>query len=237
MMSKKCAILQSSYIPWKGYFDLINLVDEFILYDVVQYTRRDWRNRNKIKTAQGSQWLTIPVKAKGNFLAPIEQIEVESQEWRNSHWGALRTNYARAEHFDDYVDRFAECYAQATESHLSLINGRFTRLICDILGIETRITAARDYDTEGNKNQRLVNLCKQVGADVYYSGPAAKDYLDVDLFQREGIQVVWMDYSGYPEYDQLFPPFDHFVTILDLIFNEGPDAPRYMKSFEHCLTR
>src|SRR5262249_53274525 len=226
-----------SYIPWKGYFDLINLVDEFILYDVVQYTRRDWRNRNKIKTAQGSQWLTIPVKAKGNYLATIEQIEVENHEWPNSHWGALCTNYARAKHFDDYFDLFSECYAQATETHLSLVNERFTRMICDILGIEARITTARDYRTEGDKNQRLVNLCKQVGAEVYYSGPAAKDYLDVDHFEREGLEVVWMDYSGYPEYDQLFPPFDHFVSIVDLIFNEGSEAPRYMKSFERCLTR
>lgn len=230
-MPRKCAILQSSYIPWKGYFDLINMVDEFILYDTVQYTRRDWRNRNKIKTPRGAQWLTIPVKSKGNYLARIEEIEVENTDWRVSHWGAILTNYARAEHFDLYRRIFEECYMSATDSHLSAINEKFIRLICDVLGIKTRITSARQYDNEGDKNWRLINLCKQVGARVYLSGPAARDYLDEGLFEQEGLEVVWMDYSGYPEYEQLFPPFDHYVSVLDLIFNEGAEAPLYMKSF------
>ncbi|HEY9870426.1 MAG TPA: WbqC family protein [Candidatus Obscuribacterales bacterium] len=236
-MPKRCAILQSSYIPWKGYFDLINMVDEFILYDTVQYTRRDWRNRNKIKTPRGAQWLTIPVKTKGNFGAKIQEIEVEGPDWGGSHWGAICTNYAKAKHFGDYRAAFEQCYLRATDRYLSAINEKFIRLICNILGIETRITSASQYASEGDRNWRLINLCKQVGAEVYYSGPAAKSYMDVALFEQEGIEVVWMDYSGYPEYEQLFPPFDHHVSVLDLIFNQGADAPRYMKSFERCLAR
>src|SRR4029450_3776181 len=209
-MSKKCGILQSSYIPWKGYFDLINQVDEFILYDIVQYTRRAWRNRNKIKTPHGAHWLTIPVKTKGNFLASIDEIEIENPEWGASHWGAICTNYARAKHFGEYRQRFEAFYLNAPESHLSVVNEKLIRLICDILGINTKITRARQYRNEGHKNRRLLNLCKEGGAETYCSGPAAKDYLDVDLFRQEGVEVVWMDYSGYREYDQLFPPFDHY---------------------------
>jgi len=236
-MPKKCAILQSSYIPWKGYFDLVNLVDEFIFYDIVQYTRRDWRNRNKIKTPRGAEWLTIPVRSKGNYFAKIDEIEIEDPKWGASHWGAICTNYASAKHFKDYKERFESCYLHTPEVRLSLVNQKFIHLICDILRIQTRITNASDYRDEGERNWRLLSLCKQTGAEIYYSGPAAKSYLDVDLFRREGVEVVWIDYSDYPEYNQLFPPFDHHVTVLDLIFNEGPDAQRYMKSFQHCPTR
>jgi hypothetical protein len=198
---KAVAIVQSNYIPWKGYFDIINLVDEFILFDDMQYTRRDWRNRNRLKTANGSQWITIPVDVKGRYFQKIKNTEVSNAAWNHKHWDSIRNSYSRA------------------------------RSICKLLGIATKISWSMDYRLAEGKNERLIALCKQAGADEYISGPSAKGYIDEDMFEKEGITLSYMDYSGYPEYTQLYPPFDHAVSIIDLIFNEGPDAQKYMKSF------
>ena len=229
-MGKKVAILQSNYIPWKGYFDLINMVDEFIVYDVVQFTKRDWRNRNKIKTRSGTQWLTIPVKHI-SFHQSIAETVVSGQEWRVKHWSTLRHNYAKARYFKKYSESLYELY-QTEEIYLTKINLDFIRKINEILGIKTKISSCFDYDLVEGKSERLLSLCQQANASVYLSGPAAKDYLDVKLFEEENIMIQWMDYTGYKEYRQLYPPFVQDVTILDLIFNEGPDARKYMKSFK-----
>ena len=230
---KKVAILQSNYIPWKGYFDIINMVDEFILYDDMQYTKRDWRNRNKIKTRNGLQWLTIPVISKGKFYQPINETKVANHEWVLSHWKTIECNYSRAKCFDKYRDRIYDTYMQCMdEEFLSRINYLFIKCVCDILGITTKITWSSDYELIEGQTERLVGLCKDTGADVYLSGPAAKDYIVDELFERESIQLEYMDYSGYREYRQLYGEFEHGVSILDLIFNEGQDAVYYMKSFQ-----
>lgn len=228
--TKRVAILQSNYIPWKGYFDLIRRVDEFILFDTVQYTRRDWRNRNLIKGPHGAAWLTIPVQVKGRYLQSIQDIETSDPHWQQTHWKTLQHNYARAPHFADYKDRIEELYLGCDENRLSRINHRFLVGICEMLGIRHNFKWASEYPEVDGKTERLVEWCKQAGATEYWSGPAAKDYIDEKLFAEAGIRLYWMDYSGYPEYRQLYPPFEHKVSILDLIFNEGPDALRYMKS-------
>ncbi len=228
---KKVAILQSNYIPWKGYFDIINMVDEFILYDDVQYTRRDWRNRNKIKIPSGSKWLTIHVDVKGKYLQSIKDTKISDLRWNQKHWKEIVHNYSKAKYFSEYKDVFEELYLGANDILLSNINYRFLAAICNILEIETKMTCSMDYDLIESKTERLVDLCKQVGADEYISGPSAKGYIDEDMFEKEGISLSYMDYSGYPEYPQLFPPFEHAVSIIDLIFNEGPGAQKYMKSF------
>lgn len=227
----RVAITQSNYIPWKGYFDLINRVDELVLFDSVQYTRRDWRNRNKIKTPDGSKWLTIPVLTKGKFEQRICDAVIKHDHWRDEHWKSLQFNYARARHFETYADRFETLYQGSSERNLSQVNYAFITAVCDILGIETRITWSMDYDMPDDQTGRLIYLCQQLGGTGYISGPSARDYLDEDQFRAAGIKVTYMDYSDYPVYEQLFPPFDHHVSILDLIFNAGPDAPQYMKSF------
>jgi len=233
-MGKRIAIVQSNYIPWKGYFDLINQVDEFILYDDVQYSRGNWRNRNRIKTLHGPAWLTIPVKVKGRCRQKIRDTVVHDRKWSDRHWKAICRNYSRARYFEAtrsvLQDLYEECGAQ---THLSRINFRFLRTIADMLGIRTSITWSMDYELVEGRNERLVHLCRQAGASEYLSGPAAKTYLDEALFSGEGIRVHWMDYSGYPEYAQLFcPPFIHEVSIIDLILNEGPQkAGSYMLSF------
>lgn len=224
---KTVAIVQSSYIPWKGYFDLIALADEFILLDDVQYTARDWRNRNRIKTAAGLRWLTVPVRRP--HRARIDEVEVADRQWSSHHWVSVRHNYARAPYFREYADRVHQMYAGATDPHLTTINRRCIDALCEMLGIETPIRRSTEYDTTGTKTARLLGLCRAAGATRYLSGPAAQDYLDTSLFEEHGIEVAWMRYDDYPEYPQLSPPFEHAVSVLDLLFNTGPRAQEYLK--------
>jgi len=227
------AIIQSSYIPWKGYFDIIKMADHFILYDDVQYTRRDWRNRNKIKTSKGAAWLTIPVETRGNYKKRIDEIKVIDKKWAKRHWLIIARNYSKTKYFKDYKEIFSELYLGMDEEYLSRINYKFIKAVNLILGIDTAISWSSEYRiSEREKTKRLISLCKAVKATEYISGPAAKDYIREYDFEREGIKVRWMDYSAYPEYFQLYPPFDHYVSIIDLIFNKGPDASKYMKSLK-----
>jgi hypothetical protein len=230
-MSRTIAIVQSNYIPWRGYFDLINSVDEFILYDDMQYTIRDWRNRNIIKTAQGPQWLTIPVEVKGKYFQKIKDTAISNPDWSRKHWTSIVHSYSKAHYFPRHRELFEDLYLRTEEKLLSQINYRFISAICRILGITSTISWSMDYKLTGDKTERLVSLCQQAGATDYLSGPAAKAYLNEDLFKDTGIGVSYMDYSGYREYTQLHPPFESQVSIVDLIFNEGPAATSYMKSF------
>jgi hypothetical protein len=232
MGGKRVGIVQSNYLPWKGYFDLINSVDEFILYDEVQYTRRDWRNRNRIKSRDGLQWLTVPVVVKGRYRQTIRETRVSDPGWARRHWEAIRHSYARAPWFPAYEGQFAELYRRCSFEFLSEANRFFLEAICGLLGIETKLSWAADYQMVPGRTERLVELCRQAGASRYLSGPSARAYLDEGLFARAGIAVDYMDYGGYPEYPQVFPPFEHGVSIVDLIFNTGPEARRYMKSFQ-----
>ncbi|HEV7436181.1 MAG TPA: WbqC family protein [Pseudorhizobium sp.] len=225
---KKVAILQSNYIPWKGYFDLIGSVDEFILFDEMQYTRRDWRNRNKIKTPNGLKWLTIPVSVKGKYLQTINATETEGTAWAKDHWLALSSNYRRAPHFEAVASWLAPLYEELSDTSLSRINERFLAETCERLAIDTPISRCEDYAMIDGKSERLAHLCAQAGGDVYVSGPAARDYLDLSPFEARGIAVEWFDYAGYPEYPQLWGPFVHGVTVLDLMFNCGADAPAFL---------
>ncbi|MBK2094143.1 WbqC family protein [Francisella philomiragia] len=229
---KKVAILQSNYIPWKGYFDLINSVDEFIFYDDMQYTRRDWRNRNKIKTPQGLKWLTIPVDVKGKYFQKINETKVSDRNWAKNHWLQIKQNYSKAKYFKEYKNVFEELYLNCNEEYLSQINYKFIVAINKMLDINTKIRWSSEFNLVDGQTERLLGICKDCRADVYISGPAAKDYFDESLAKKENIQVEWMDYSGYDEYGQLYQPFEHGVTILDLIFNEGPNATKYMRSFK-----
>ena len=230
-MGKKVAIVQSNYLPWKGYFDLINSVDEFIIYDDVQYTRRDWRNRNKIKTKNGITWLTIPVQVKGKYYQKIRETAIDDPQWNRTHWESIRQNYFRAKYFSEYQGIFEKLYMTCQEQWLSQINYHFITGICQILGISTQISWSMNYKLIEGKTERLVELCKQAGATEYISGPATQSYIDPELFSKEGIKLTYIDYSEYPEYNQLFPPFEHEVSIIDLIFNEGENATKFMKSF------
>jgi hypothetical protein len=195
----------------------------------MQFTRRDWRNRNRIKTSAGPKWLTIPVQVKGRYLQRIRDTEISSDTWAAEHWKSLELNYARAQAYSDVAPWLKSLYDTATMRSLSDINRHFLSAVCNRLGLRTRITDSADYDLEGEKSERLASICRQAGATSYISGPAARDYLDEEVFARQGIAVRWFDYSGYPEYPQLWGDFEHGVTVLDLLFNAGDDARRYLK--------
>lgn len=226
---KKVAILQSNYIPWKGYFDLIAAVDEFILYDEMQYTRRDWRNRNKIKTPRGLQWLTVPVRTKNRYLQKICETEIDGTDWQKNHWTQICSNYRKAPFFGEISSIMETLYLRREYRVISDLNETFIREICAYLGIETKITHSWDYQLEGDKTERLASLCAQAGGDEYISGPAAKYYIDCNVFSQNGIKLSWFEYGSYSEYSQLWGKFEHGVSILDLLINCGKSSRNFMQ--------
>jgi hypothetical protein len=228
---KRIAISQSNYIPWKGYFDLIRAVDEFVLYDEVQFTKNDWRNRNQIQTAGGPKWLTIPVLTANRTGQAISETRTDGQAWRRKHWNSWQAHYAHAAHFDAYRAGLQALYLGSEEDRLSQINRSFLEAICSWLGIPTPLKWSHDIPHGATEpSERLVQICRAAGATHYLSGPAARNYLRADLFHAAGITVEWMDYSGYREYRQRASPFLHQVSALDLILNEGSRAPEFLKS-------
>jgi hypothetical protein len=224
---KKIAILQSNYIPWKGYFDIIQKSDVFVIYDEVQYTKNDWRNRNLIKTPNGLEWLTIPVNQK-NLEQKINETCVSQNNWNKKHWNTLVGNYSKAPFFKRYSEEFKDLFLGIETDNLSEINLIFIKKINSLFEINTEIIDSQSLQLIGDKNERLIEAVKKLNGTHYISGPAAKSYLNIEAFEKEEIHVEWMDYSNYPEYPQMFSPFKHNVTILDLLFNVGPDAKKFL---------
>lgn len=226
-MPKRVAILQSNYVPWKGYFDIIHDVDEFLFLDDVQYTTRDWRNRNRIKTARGVEWLTIPTGA--NVRRRICDVELPDSSWAEAHWRRITAAYKAAPHFAALRGLFEELYLGRTWRLLSDFNQHVIRTIAhDLLGIATTFRDSRELAVTARRQERLIELLGRTGANVYVSGPAARAYIDESQFAGAGIEVIWKSYDGYPEYPQFHPPFEHRVSILDLLFHTGADAAHYI---------
>jgi len=223
---KSVAILQSNYIPWKGYVDMMASVDEFIFYDEMQFTKSDWRNRNRIKTPQGLHWLSIP--AGSSIQRRICDVNVTDPRWASRHWVTLEANYRRSTCFEEVSEWLQPLYASGLDN-LSEINQSLLQGVCTYLGITTRLSRSSQYLLEGDRTEKLVNLCKQAGATEYVTGGAARAYIDEGLFTQEGIKLTYFDYAGYPAYPQLWGDFVHEVSILDLLFNCGPEAATYMK--------
>ncbi|MCD6017959.1 MAG: hypothetical protein K0S53_1080 [Bacteroidetes bacterium] len=230
-IKKNILITQSNYIPWKGYFDAINMCDVFVVYDDMQYTKRDWRNRNQIKTVSEVKWLSIPVEVSGKYFQKINETKVADLSWNKSHLGLLKQSYANALHYKEVKDFIEEMYLTCNFDHLTDINLHFIKHINNFLGIKTPIRLSSEFVLHEEKTQRLVNICSELQGTDYYSGPAARNYMDESKFSEQNIKVHYFDYSGYPEYKQLHGEFTHGVSILDLIFNTGTNAPLYMKSF------
>lgn len=229
---KKVAISQSNYIPWKGYFDMINSVDEFVLYDDMQFTKRDWRNRNQIKTSNGLLWLTIPVKVRGKFHQKIYETEIESSDWAEKHWKTIQMAYAKAPFFKMYANIFQEIYEMSSKmKYLSEVNELFLIHLCNILDIKTPLLQSKNFDLREGKSERLIGICEDLKAKIYISGPAAKDYIVPDLFEASDISLKWMSYQDYPVYPQIHGEFCHGVSVIDLLFNVGPEFKKFMKSY------
>ncbi|HEX8409247.1 MAG TPA: WbqC family protein [Thermoanaerobaculia bacterium] len=225
-MPKRVAILQSNYIPWKGTFDLIHDVDEFVFLDDVQYTRQDWRNRNRIKTDRGARWLTIPV---GTHLdRRLCDVELPDS-WAAEHWRELTRWYAGAPFFEWCRPVVEPLYRDGPFRLLSDWNQHAIRTIArDLLGITTHFRDSRELERRGRGQEHVLGLLQQLDAGAYVSGPAAKAYLEPERFAAAGIELVWKSYDGYPESPQFHPPFAHDVTILDLLFHTGPRAPWFI---------
>ncbi|KQW97691.1 WbqC family protein [Flavobacterium sp. Root420] len=226
---KKIVITQSNYIPWKGYFDAIALADEFVIYDDMQFTRRDWRNRNIIRTVKGNKWLTIPVEVKGKYFQKINETKISDKNWNIDHWNSIKNNYSKSKNFNDYKDFFEDLYLNSTSLYLTEINFKFISAICKILNIKSNIRFSSEFELKEERSERLANLCLNLDGTDYYSGPAAKAYMNEKVFDKAGIKVHYFDYSGYPEYNQLHNPFEHYVSVLDLIFCEGKNAINFFK--------
>ncbi len=220
---KTVAVLQSNYIPWRGYFDIIHDVELFIFYDDVQFTKNDWRNRNRIKTPQGTAWITVPVGQ--DIGRRICDVAIPDDRWQKAHWKTLSQNYARAPHLARYKAFFEDAYLGRRWESLSALNRHLVEGISAQLGIATRFADSRDYALEGQASERLLGLLRQAGAKTYVSGPSGRDYIDAAAYAAAGIEVAWKSYEGYPEYPQVHPPFEARVSIVDLLFNAGPDAP------------
>ncbi len=228
MSEKIVVIVQSSYIPWKGFFEMAARADELVLYDDMQYTVRDWRNRNRIKTPNGLHWLSIPVVVKGKRYQCIKDTQVVDSSWADKHWKTIRFNYGKAPFFEQYASWLEDLYTRAKqETHLSRINRLFIQAICEKLEIDTAITFSDRYELVAGKTEKLLHICEQAGATRYLSGPSAKDYMDATLFENKGIGLEFMEYD-YPEYEQLYPPFEHAVTVLDPLMQLGPESKAAM---------
>jgi hypothetical protein len=227
--TNRVAIIQSCYIPWKGFFDLIGRCDEYVVLDGVQFAKRHWHNRNRIKGPDGTRWLTIPVTTKGRFIQPIDAVEIV-EPWAERHWRSLAAVYGHAAHFATAGPRVRRWYEMvADERSLTAVNLFFLRAILAELGLAVRVTRDRDYRPTGTKTQRLLDICRAAGATHYLSGPSARGYFDEDLFARAGIAVEWMSYGPYPVYPQGSGAFVHEVSILDLLFHLGPNAKCFIR--------
>ena len=231
---KTCVILQPSYIPWRGYFDQILKADVFVFYDDVQYDKHGWRNRNRIKTPQGSQWLTIPVAAKGNITQSknIKDIPiVYDRDWVHQHLENLKGSYSRTPYYREYLDLLMPFYKKRYEL-LADFTIDTTIALAGKLGVgKERFIRSSELGIEDDRNQRLINICRRLNATHYISGPSAQDYIDRQLYADADIQLSFIKYD-YPEYPQLYPPFDPQVTILDLLFTLGGDTLKYIRPVE-----
>jgi hypothetical protein len=231
---KRVAIVQSNYVPWRGYFDLIRSVDEFILLDDVQYTKHSWRNRNRIKTSNGTIWLTIPVRCRGG--PPADAVEIADPGWAKRHLKTLAAAYGRATGYEYWEEWLKELYLGREFASLSHVNRVFLESICRALGVSTSLTQSRRYPVKGSKSERVLELCLAAGAQEYVSGPAARSYLDEGAFRREGIALRWFEYPSYPAYQQRWPPYEPRVSILDLLLNTGPDAGSFLSELSGTAT-
>ncbi len=227
---KKVAISQSNYIPWRGYFDLIGSVDEFILYDDMQYTKRDWRNRNKIKTNVGELWLSVPVRVKGRYDQPIMNTEIDGNSWQTKHFNTIVLNYKRATYFEEIITLIEPVYLKESFNLLSDLNYRLITLISNFLDFKTIITRSMDYNLVDGRTERLVDLCKQCGANHYVSGPAAKSYIDEQSFKSANVKLTWFSYLNYDSYQQLWGDYTPNISILDMLFNCGKETKNYLPS-------
>jgi hypothetical protein len=224
----RVAAIQSSFIPWRGYFDFISSVDVFIFLDDVQYSKNGWRNRNRIKTPKGSRWITVPVRHR-SLAQLICDTEIDDRkDWRESHMRLWHENYGTAPYYRDVLELLGDMGQEMVDT-ISELNIALTQKIAVYLQIDTRMMRSTDLRLSGTKTDRLVDLLKKLNAKTYLSGPSADVYLDKDAFRKDNIRLEYKSYD-YGPYPQLWGAFEGAVTVLDLIANCGPDAKNHIRS-------
>jgi hypothetical protein len=223
----RAVILQPSYLPWLGYFDQLYKSDVFVLYDDVQYDKHSWRNRNRIKTPSGAQWLTVPVLTHGQGKPTNREIRIDDrQAWGRKHLQALRVNYAKAPAFGEVVQRL-EAVLLRPWARLFDVNYALLEATCDLLGLQRDIRLSSQMDIPGEKTERLVAICRALGADRYLTGDAAKDYLDERQFAEKGIQIEYHRYR-HPVYQQLHGEFVPYLSVVDVLMNYGRESRKIL---------
>ena len=237
-MSLRLVVLQPGYLPWAGYFDQLRQADVFVHYDDVQYDKHGWRNRNRIRVPiqgegdEGWAWLTVPVRIAGQFGAPIDQVEIDQRtRWADKHWGTLLQHYRKAAHWKAWAGRLEAIYRRSwrllVDLDLALIE-----LLAEGFGLGEKQTVRSSQlpvPPGDDPTDRLLRLCRHFGADQYFSGAAARDYLDVERFAREGIEVEFQAFA-HPTYDQVYPGFVSHLSALDLLLNAGPASGELLRS-------
>jgi len=218
----RIAIAQSTYLPWLGYFDLIDQVDAFVILDHVQFEKQSWQQRNRIKTPAGLQWLTVPVIFRGRFGQSIREVEIRDCQFWRKHLRSIEVNYHRARFFDDYFQALTERLTCDERGHLLDLNIRLIEWFMGILEIRTPLFFSSRLNVLGKRTELLANICSSLGATTYVSPIGSAAYLlpEIDLLELRSIEVQFHNYQ-HPEYRQMFPPFRSHACILDLIFNEG----------------
>lgn len=226
----KIVILQSNYIPWKGYFDLINDADTFCFYDEVQYTKNDWRNRNKILGPNGLFWLTIPIE-KNAVKDKISEATIINDLWQKKHFKTIEQNYSKAINKNSVLDLLAPIYLDNVWSNLSQLNQRLIIEISNFLGITTNFENSATFELKDDKINRLIHLIKQLNGTEYISGPAGMDYLKnvENIFSENEINLTYKKYGPYLKYDNQKSEFEDYVSIIDLIMNAPKD--KYLEYF------
>ncbi len=224
----RIAAIQSSFIPWRGYFDFLGSVDQFVFLDDVQYTARDWRNRNKIKTPKGAEWVTVPVIHDRREQRIDESRILQEGDWRKKIIGSWRCNYRAAKYYDTGL-ALLECVEDKSYSTISQLNISLIRRVCEYLNINTPMILSSELDLQGNKTKRLIDMLKKLNATAYLSGSSADIYLDKELFRRNNIRLEYKSYDYMP-YFQLWGDFIGEVTVLDLIANCGAESRELIRS-------
>lgn len=224
----RVAIIQPSFIPWRGYFDLIKSVDVFVFLDDVQYTTRDWRNRNKIKTPRGVEWVTVPVRYLRRGQLICDSNIVHDRDWQTKILGSWKANYSKAPCFIDGLNILKILKSEKFIT-ISDLNIRLTTIICDYLNISTSLVKSSDLRSEGIKTSRLIDIIKKVGGTRYLSGPSANEYLDKGEFVKNSIGLEYKSYSYLP-YEQLWGEFIGEVSVLDLIACKGVNSSAFIES-------
>jgi len=227
----RIAISQPTYLPWMGYFDLIDQVDTFVFLDDVQFEKRSWQQRNRIKTPLGLQWLTVPVNSRGRQMQLIREVEIESRDFWQNHLRAIDLNYRRAPFFSRYFHELSSLLAGFDGTRLADLNVLLIQWFVNMLGIKTRLVSSSSLRQPGRRTELLANLCESLGGDVYTSPLGSAVYLlkEQDAFLARGMKIVFQHYK-HPEYRQLFPPFQPYASALDLIFNEGERSHEILRS-------